>query len=102
MNIPMHRFKYTKLTKEQIDKKLIPVAAGPQCVSEYSDALVGKSLKIVTKDGPVLNYTFKSKNKLSLSEDSGSPVEVGYGALTLKQVVFFSQDRKSTRLNSSH
>jgi len=90
MNIPMHRFKYTKLTKEQIDKKLIPVAAGPQCVSEYSDALVGKSLKIVTKDGPVLNYTFKSKNKLSLSEDSGSPVEVGYGALTLKQVVFFS------------
>jgi hypothetical protein len=86
----MHRFKYTKLTKEEIGKKLAVTASGPKCVSELSDILAGKSFKIVTKDGPVLNYTFKSKNKLSLSEDSGSPVEAGYGALTLKQMVFFS------------
>jgi hypothetical protein len=90
MNTPMHRFKYTKLTKEEIGKKLAVTASGPKCVSELSDILAGKSFKIVTKDGPVLNYTFKSKNKLSLSEDSGSPVEAGYGALTLKQMVFFS------------
>ncbi len=90
MNIPMHRFKYTKLTKEQIDKKLIPTAAGPECVSEYSDALAGKSLKIVTDNGPTLNYTFKDKRKLILAENGGAAVESGYGALTLKQVVFFS------------
>ncbi len=90
MNIPMHRFKYTKLTKEQIDKKLIPTAAGPECASEFSDILSGKSFKIVTKDGPVLDYTFKNKNNLTLSENGGSKVKTGYGALTLKQMVFFS------------
>ena len=62
MNIPMHRFKYTKLTKEQIDQKLKATEAGPKCVSELSDVLAGKSLKIVTDNGPVLNYYFKNKN----------------------------------------
>jgi hypothetical protein len=90
MNEPMHRFKYTKLTKEQIDKKLIPTAAGPECASEFSDIVSGKSFKIVTKDGPVLDYTFENKNKLTLSEDDGSKVKTSYGALTLKQMVFFS------------
>jgi hypothetical protein len=86
----MHRFKYTKLTKDQIDKKLASTAAGPKCASEYSDALAGKSLKIVTDNGPVLNYVFKDKRKLTLAEGNGAPVESGYGALTLKEVVFFS------------
>lgn len=90
MNEPMHRFKYTKLTKEQVAKKLEPTAAGPKSVSELSDALAGKSLKIVTDNGPVLNYVFKDKRKLTLAEGSGSPVEAGYGALTLKQIIFFS------------
>jgi hypothetical protein len=86
----MHRIKFTKLTKEQIDQKLIAVAAGPKSASEFSDVLAGKSLKIVTDNGPVLNYVFKSKNTLSLSEGAGASIESGYGALTLKQVVFFS------------
>ena len=86
----MHRFKYTKLTKEQIAPKLVRTAAGPKCVSEFSDILVGKSLKIVTDDGPVLSYSFKDKNKLTFSENGGASVEAGYGALTLKQMVFFS------------
>ncbi len=90
MNIPMHRFKYTKLTKEQVAQKLQSTAAGPKCASELSDALSGKSLKIVTDNGPVLNYVFKDKRKLTLAEGTGSPVESGYGALTLKQMVFFS------------
>jgi hypothetical protein len=90
MNTPMHRFKYTKLTKEQIASRLVPTAAGPKCASGFSDVLVGKSLKIITDDGPVLSYRFKDKNKLSLSENGGAAVEAGYGALTLKQVVFFS------------
>jgi len=90
MNTPMHRFKYTKLTKEQIASKLVGTAAGPKCVSGFSDVLVGKSLKIVTDDGPVLSYRFTDKNKLSLSENGGAMVEAGYGALTLKQMVFIS------------
>src|SRR5512135_121906 len=90
MNIPMHRFKYTNLTSDQIDRKLAATAAGPKCVSELSDVLAGKSLKIVTDNGPVLNYSFKSKNKLTVAEGSGSAVECGYGALPLKSLVFFS------------
>ncbi len=90
MNISMHRFPYTKLTKEQIASKLIRTAGGPKCISEFSDALVGKSLKIVTDDGPVLSYRFKDKKNLTLSENGGASVETGYGALTLKKMVLFS------------
>jgi hypothetical protein len=90
MNTPMHRFKYTKLTKEQIGQKLKATEAGPKCASEFSDVLVGKSLKIVTKEGPILNYTFKNRNKLTISENGGANVAAGYGALNLKQMVFFS------------
>jgi hypothetical protein len=86
----MHRFKYTKLTKEEIGKKLAVTASGPKCVSEFSDALAGKSFKIVTDNGPTLNYTFRDKRRLVFAEDGGAAVESGYGALTLKQVVFFS------------
>ncbi len=90
MNEPMHRFKYTKLTKEQVSQKLKAADAGPKSVSALSDVLVGKSLKIVTDNGPVLNYTFKDKSKLALAEGGGSSVNAGYGALTLKELVFFS------------
>jgi hypothetical protein len=90
MNIPMHRFKYTNLTKEQIAQKLVRTEAGPKCVSEFSDSLVGKSLKIVTDNGLMLSYSFKDKNKLAFSENGGAWIEAGYGALVLKQMVFFS------------
>ena len=90
MNTPMHRYKYSKLGKEQIASRLMPTAGGPECASELSGILVGRSLKIVTDDGPVLSYRFTDKNKLSLSENGGAAVEAGYGALTLKQMVFIS------------
>jgi len=86
----MHRFNYTKLTKSQIGQKLKSTESGPVSVSEFSDVLAGKSLKIVTDNGPVLEFTFKDKNRLTLSENRGAAVEAGYGALTLKQMVFFS------------
>jgi hypothetical protein len=86
----MHRIKYTKLTKEQIDRKLIPAAAGPVCQSEYSDSLAGKSIKIVTDDGPVLSYTFRDRRRLTFAEGGAAAVEAGYGALTLRHVVLFS------------
>ena len=90
MNIPMHRFPYTKLTKEQIGKALKATEAGPKCESEFSDVLEGKSYKIVTKDGPVLEYKFRDKNNLTLSENGEKKIKAGYGALTLSQMVFFS------------
>ncbi|MBN2418282.1 MAG: MoaF N-terminal domain-containing protein [Deltaproteobacteria bacterium] len=90
MNIPMHRFKYTKLTKEQIGKALKATEAGPKCASGLSDILTGKSFKIITNDGPVLDYTFKKKDQLTLSEDGAKKITAGYGALDLKQMVFFS------------
>ncbi len=90
MNIPMHRFKYAKLTKDQISRKLAATDSGPKCVSELSDVLAGKSFKIVTDNGPVLNYSFKGKNRLTLGENNAAAVEAGYGALTLKEMVFVS------------
>lgn len=86
----MHRFQYTKLTKDQIDEKLSAGETGPECASGYSDVLSGKSIKIVTDNGPSLEYSFKDANSLSLIENDGSIIECGYGALTLKQVVLFS------------
>jgi hypothetical protein len=90
ISIPMHRFKFTKLTKEQIEQKLKATDAGPKCASGLSDILAGRSLKIVTENGPVLNYAFKDKTKLTVAEDDGKAVQAGYGALPLKQMVFFS------------
>ena len=54
----MHRIRYTKLTESQITEKHQRAKAGPTSASALSDALAGKSLKIVTDGGPVLNYTF--------------------------------------------
>jgi hypothetical protein len=98
MNEPMHRFKYTKLAKAEIGQKLAVTAAGPKSKSDFSDILVGKSLKIVADNEHVWNYSFKSKNKLTLAEGQASPVEYDYGALTLKSLVLFSHmDPKAQR-----
>jgi hypothetical protein len=75
MNEPMHRFKYTKLTKEQIGQKLKSTAAGPKSESKFSDVLAEKTLKIVTDDGPVLNYAIGSKSKLMFAEKDGPMTE---------------------------
>ena len=90
MQIPMHRFKYTRLSKDQIGKKLKSAESGPKCRSDLSDVLAGKSLKIITRDGPVLEYAFRNRNSLTLSENGGGKIKSGYGVLTLNQMVFFS------------
>ena len=42
MRIPMHRFKYTKLTKDQIGAKLKPVeGVGPTSASAFTSVLNG-------------------------------------------------------------
>ncbi len=86
----MHRIRYTKLTSEQILEKLKPAAAGPACASPLSDALVGRTLRIVTDRGPVLSYSFRSRRRLSLAENGATAVECGYGALPLDRLVLFS------------
>ena len=89
MRIPMHRFKYTKLTKDQIGAKLKPVeGAGPRSASVFTDVLNGKTLKIVTVDGPTLEYKFAANKRLTLGE-GGKQITAGYGELTLNQIVFF-------------
>jgi len=86
----MHRIAYTKLTRAQIDEKLTPTRSGPVCASEFSDILTGKSLRIVTDNGPALNYTFKGKYQLTVIENGSAAVETGYGALKSGRIVLFS------------
>ena len=38
---------------------------------QFTNILDGKSLKLITKDGPVLEYDFNKKGMLTLSEDGG-------------------------------
>jgi hypothetical protein len=90
MNIPMHRFKYTKLTKSQIGEKLKAFAeSGPVCRSEYTGELSGKSIRIITDDGPVFDYFFRDKKNLSLKVDAYS-FTGSYGALSLGNMIFFT------------
>lgn len=87
----MHRIRYTKLSERFIADKLSPAAAsGPASASPLSDALAGRSMRIVTDKGPSLDYTFHEKQRLSLAENGGSTVQAGYAALTLDNIVFFS------------
>jgi hypothetical protein len=85
----MHRFQYTKLTKEQIGTKLKTAEVGPKSASAFSNVLNGKALKIVTQDGPTLEYKFGANRRLTLTE-GGKQSPAGYGELTLNQMVFFS------------
>ncbi len=90
MRIPMHRFKYTKLTRDQIGEKLKPVeGVGPRSSSVFTNVLNGKTLKIVTRDGPTLEYKFAANKRLTLVE-GGKQIAAGYGELTLNQILFFS------------
>jgi len=89
MRIPMHRFKYTKLTKEQIATKLKAAEGGPKSASAFSNVLNGKTVKIVTQDGPTLEYKFGTNRRLTLTE-GGKQISAGYGELALNQMVFFS------------
>jgi hypothetical protein len=85
----MHRIAYTKLTEAQIAAKLAASSA-PQSASPLSDAFVGRSLRIVTDEGPTLSYRFASNNRLTIAENDGRAVEAGYGALTLDRVALFT------------
>lgn len=97
MNTPMHRFEYTDLSAEEITRRLEPTESGPVCASHCGDALAGTSLTIETDAGPELAYTFADGDRLTLSEDGASPIESGYGALTLGDLVLVSHMVPGTR-----
>jgi hypothetical protein len=86
----MHRIKYTKLTPEQISGRLSAAATGPVSASPLSEALAGKSLRIVLDGGPALSYRFTSRNRLSFTEGDAPAVDAGYGALALDRLVLFT------------
>ena len=87
----MHRIAYTKLSPAQIADKLGPAAkAGPASVSPLSDVFAGKSIRVVTDNGPTLAYAFGKANRLTVAENGGPAVGAGYGALTLDRIALFS------------
>ena len=85
----MHRIKYTKLTPEQIAGQLAALS-GPTSASPLSDALAGKTMRLVLDGGPALTYRFANRTRLTLTEGDGTAVQAGYGALALDRVVLFS------------
>jgi hypothetical protein len=74
----MHRIAYTKLTEAQITAKLA-AAPNPKSASPLSDVFAGKSLRIVTDQGPTLSYRFATNDRLTVAEGDGRAVEAGYG-----------------------
>lgn len=88
--LQMHRISYTDLSENQISRALRGTNDGPSSQSPFSVTLAGKSLKIITDDGPVLEYDFRNARELSLSVDGESAVNASYGALESKQLVVVS------------
>ncbi len=89
-SLQMHRIPYTDLTEAQMTQALRPTATGPGGKSAFSDVFAGKRLKIVTTDGPRLEYTFRNNHELELSENGGKAVKAGYGALDSHGLVLLS------------
>lgn len=81
----LHRHPWTALTTAQVQSALDAVSA-PTSASPLSNALAGRSVRIVTDNGPTLAYEFASANRLSLAENDGMATDAGYGALQLGHV----------------
>ncbi len=64
---------------------LRPTANGPGSKTATSGVLAGKRLKIVTTDGPTLEYNFHNANELELSEAGAKAVKSRYGAMGKRQ-----------------
>ena len=89
-SLQMHRIPYTDLTEVQVTQALRPAASGPSSKSAFSDVFAGKHLKIVTTDGPRLDYNFRNSHELELSENGGKALKAGYGALDSRGLILLS------------
>ena len=89
----MFRINYSKLGLEDV-KKAVFAGGGPVSAGETSDWLVGREITVQFDKGsvepPTLKYSFQSKDKLTLTENDGAPVECAYGALQLKDYILFA------------
>ena len=89
----MFRINYSKLGLEDV-KAAVLAGGGPVSAGELSDWLVGREICVqLDNEGvepPVLKYSFQSKDKLTLTENDGAPVECAYGALQLKDYILFA------------
>lgn len=85
----MFFYKYTKLTSDQITKKLAgtPVA---RCASQVSQAFTDKGARVVLDDGGELKYDFFCKSRLSLAENGGESVECPYLTLEMGEIVLLT------------
>jgi hypothetical protein len=81
--------KYTPLTTEQIAAKLKP-APKATSASPLSEALAGKSLKILLDEGPTLEYKFGSSDELMFSEGGTATVTAPYAAGELDDIILFT------------
>jgi len=88
--LQMHRIPYSDLTEAQVTQALRPTASGPTSQSALSTAFAGQRLKIVTDDGPTLEYNFRTGRELELSENGGKPLKASYGALESRSLVLVS------------
>ena len=95
--LQMHRIAYTDLTEAQMTQALRPTANGPGGKPAPSATLAGKRLKIVTTDGPTLDYTFRNAKELKLSENGGKVVKANYGALDSRSLVLVTHMIPSTQ-----
>jgi hypothetical protein len=89
-SLQMHRIAYTDLTEAQMAQGLRPTANGPGSKSGTSSVLAGKRLRIVTTDGPTLEYNFHSAGDLELVEAGAKAVKSRYGALESGNLVLVS------------
>ncbi len=87
--LQMHRIPWTDLTEAQVAEIIKPTANGPTSRSALTGALAGRKLKIVTDDGPTLEYSFETARALTLAVN-GKIVKAGYGALEDRQLVLVS------------
>ena len=95
--LQMHRIPYSDLTETQISQVLRPATTGPASKSTLSNTLAGKRLKIVTDQGPVLEYHFRTGCELELSENGGKAIKAAYGALESRSLVLVSHMIPSTQ-----
>jgi hypothetical protein len=89
-SLQMHRIPYTDLTESQVLQILKPAANGPSSKSASSNTLAGRRIKIVTDEGPKLEYNFRNGRNLELSENGGKKIKAVYGAMDSRSLVMVS------------
>lgn len=89
-DVPLYRYEWTALTDEAMRAQLGPVAGrGPEPAIGGNSSLEGRSLRIVTDNGPALAYKFISPTQLMYGEGDEAAFAAGYGALKLDSVTLF-------------